>query len=188
LEELGLPFTEITLDRDAGALRAADYLRLNPLGRVPTLVDDGFVLTETPAILLYLADKHPERGLTPRAGTPERARMEQWIYLAQNELEPALTFAFKLRHRVPEAEKLPAVLPFCRAQFDEAAAVLEAHVADRPHLLDSGFSVADVILACVLSWAEADGFMVGFPNLERYRKAQLSRPAATRAFATDPPS
>jgi glutathione S-transferase len=82
LEELGLPYREVTLDRAKGEHRRPEYLGINPLGRVPALVDGDFVLTETAAICLHLAEQHPERGLAPRPGTPERARMNQWLFLA----------------------------------------------------------------------------------------------------------
>jgi glutathione S-transferase len=188
LEELGLPYREITLDRAAGEHRKPAFLKINPLGRVPAIVDGDAVLTETAAICLHLADSRPEKGLTPRAGSLERARMNQWLFLAQNELEAPLTVAFKLQHRVPEAERLPAVVPFCQRTFGEAAAVLEAHLAGRSNLLDSGFSVADANLACILAWAKGDGLLESLPNLDRYRQTHLARPAALRAFAGDEPS
>ena len=79
LEELGVPFTLKLVDRTANAHKAADYLRMNPNGLIPVLVDGDLVLYETAAICLHLVDSHPGAGLAPALGTRERAHFYKWL-------------------------------------------------------------------------------------------------------------
>lgn len=81
LEELGVPFELVLVDRDRNEHKGAEYLKLNPSGRIPVLVDGDLVLSETAAICLHLVDRHPQAGFTPALGTPERgqsARASTW--------------------------------------------------------------------------------------------------------------
>ncbi|HEY0845691.1 MAG TPA: glutathione S-transferase N-terminal domain-containing protein [Noviherbaspirillum sp.] len=73
LEELGVPYELVLVDREQNAHKQADYLKLNPTGRIPVLIDRDLVLFETAAICLHLVDRHPEAGLAPAVGTAERA-------------------------------------------------------------------------------------------------------------------
>lgn len=188
LEEIGAPYREVKLDRAAGEHKLPAFLAINPLGRVPTLVDGDTAVSETAAILLHLADRHPDARLAPQCGTPARTRLMEWLFLTYNELEAPLTVAFQLTARVPEPERLPAVAPWCQARFAEAARVFESRLAGRSTLLDEGFGVGDITLAGILSWAHDDGLLDPFPALAGYRRAMLDRPAARRAYADDTPT
>ena|SRR6185295_7979194 len=77
LEELGTPFELLYVDRGANAQKSPAYLRLNPNGLIPVLVDGGLLLYETAAICLHLADTHPQAGLAPASGTPERPAVKR---------------------------------------------------------------------------------------------------------------
>ena len=79
LEELGAPFELVLVDRANAAHRSPEYLKLNPNGQIPVLVNGNFVLYETAAICLYLADMHPEARLAPPLQTNERAHFYQWL-------------------------------------------------------------------------------------------------------------
>jgi len=79
LREIGAPFELRLVDRTQDAQKSADYLRLNPNGRIPVLIDGELVLFETAAIVLHLVDRHPEAGLAPRPGTPERPQFYKWM-------------------------------------------------------------------------------------------------------------
>jgi glutathione S-transferase len=79
LREIGAPFELRLVDRTQDAQKSADYLRLNPNGRIPVLIDGELVLFETAAIVLHLVDLHPEAGLAPLPGTPERAQYYKWM-------------------------------------------------------------------------------------------------------------
>src|ERR1700757_2723063 len=90
LEELGLSYDLVLVDRAKNAQKSNDYLKINPNGRIPTLVDGDLVLFEAVAIVLHLVDKHPEAGLAPKVGTPERAKFYQWLTFLTNSLQEEL--------------------------------------------------------------------------------------------------
>src|ERR1700751_3470900 len=79
VREIGAPFELRLVDRTRDAQKSADYLRLNPNGRIPVLVEGDLVLFETAAIVLHMVDRHPEAGLAPPPGTPERAQFYKWM-------------------------------------------------------------------------------------------------------------
>src|ERR1700757_1363629 len=90
LEELGLSYDLVLVDRAKNAQKSNDYLKINPNGRIPTLVDGDLVLFEAVAIVLHLVDQHPGAGLAPKVGTPERAKFYQWMTFLTNSLQEEL--------------------------------------------------------------------------------------------------
>src|SRR3954471_9638709 len=97
LEELGVPFALKYVDRTVGAHKSPEYLRLNPNGLIPVLVDGPLVLYETAAIVLHLADTHPKAGLAPALGTAERAHFYKWLMWMTNTVQVSL-----IRYFYPE--------------------------------------------------------------------------------------
>src|SRR3984957_20838087 len=89
LQEMQLDFESILVDLPAREHHAAEFLKINPAAKVPVLVDGTLVLIESVAIVLYLADKYPEKGFTP-ANVEDRGRMTQWLLFAAAELEQPL--------------------------------------------------------------------------------------------------
>lgn len=94
LEEIGVPYTRLLVDRMAGAHKTPEYLRLNPNGLIPLLVDGDHVVYETAAIALHLCDTQPQAGLAPRSGSGERASFYQWLMWLTNTLQAALIVFF----------------------------------------------------------------------------------------------
>lgn len=155
-----------------------DYRAVNPKGLVPALrLDDGEVLTENPAILLYLADRDPQAGLAP-AGF-ERYRLQQWLSFVGSELHKVV-FSPLISRAADAAAKARA-----REQGAERFAYLDAHLAGRDWLLDR-FSVADAYLAVVLNWAPLVKFdLDAYPNVAAYRDRAHARPSIARALAEE---
>ncbi|HYB09046.1 MAG TPA: glutathione S-transferase [Alphaproteobacteria bacterium] len=153
LEEIGAPFQLIFLDRAKNAQKAPKYLRLNPHGRIPTLVEGDLVLYEAAAICLHLCDRHPSAGLAPEIGSNERAHFYKWLIYLTNTLQ---------------AEMMPYYYPDRWAADDAAAssikrraeanmgAMLEkiesALMADGPYLLGKRFSAADLYFLMLCGW------------------------------------
>ena len=94
LEERGVPFELVLVDRAADAHKRPDYLKLNPNGLIPVLTDGDFVLYETAAICLYLCDRYPAAGLAPDLGSAERAQFYKWLVWLTNTLQTALIIYF----------------------------------------------------------------------------------------------
>jgi len=94
LRELDVPFEIERADIDSGRNRSPEYLRLNPEGRVPTLIVDGAPVRETAALLMLLAERHPGAGLAPAVGAPDRAAWLEWMLYLANTLQPAFRLWF----------------------------------------------------------------------------------------------
>jgi glutathione S-transferase len=184
IEELGVPCEVKHIDLQAGDQKKPDYLKLNPNGTVPTLVDGDLVLWESAAICQYLADKFPEKRLAPPVGTPERGKYYQWIHYAMSGLEPPAVTIFLHTMRLPEAERIPALVEGARTQLDAAIKVVDGALAGRDWILGSQFSAADVMVGSTLAWAQMMGLVSDkTPNVAAYLARCAARPAMQRASA-----
>jgi glutathione S-transferase len=155
LLDLGVPFELVTLDFAAGAQQDPDYRRLNPQGRVPTLVIDGSPFTESAALLMLLAERHPEAGFAPAVGSPQRAAyLERMLFLA-NSLLPAYRNWFYAETDGDPAGAA-AVAERARTQIEAAWAHLDAVLADgRPFLLGDRKTAADHLATMLARWSRA---------------------------------
>ncbi|RVT86025.1 glutathione S-transferase family protein [Inhella crocodyli] len=186
LEELGLPFELVPVDTATGAHRQAPYLRLNPNGVIPTLEDGELVLYETVAILMHLADTHPEGGLLPAMGTPERAQAMKWLIWSTNTLQATLIAYFYPERWAPDhpAEVKATVQARIRPMLQQLDEVL----ADgRPWFMGAAFSLVDVMVFMLSRWTRHfdDHPARGFPHLGPYLQRVLARPAVQRVFARE---
>ena len=153
LLEIGAPHELKLVDFDAGAQRDPAYLALNPGGRVPTLLIDGRPVSESAALLMLLAERHPEARLAPAPGTPEREAWHQWIlYLSTT---PAAAFRFWFYPQdLGAAEHPPAVREALQRRIEGAWDRVDAHLAARgPWLLGRDFSGADLLLTMLMRWS-----------------------------------
>ena len=190
LEELGVPFTLKLVDRTANAHKAADYLRMNPNGLIPVLVDGDLVLYETAAICLHLVDSHPGAGLAPALGTRERAHFYKWLVWMTNTLQATLLLYFYPERWVDEGNSAGAgeIKAHAEArigalleQLDDA---LAAHGA--PWLLGRDYSALDPLAFVLCRWTRgfarpARSLTHLGPDLERV----LARAALGRVFAAE---
>src|SRR5262245_45870944 len=110
LEEIGVPYELVRLDLQKADHQQPDYMKANPNGAVPALVDGDLALFESAAICQYLADKFPEKRLAPPLGTPARARYYQWIHYAMSGLEPPLVTLFLHTMMRPEKDRIPVLV------------------------------------------------------------------------------
>jgi glutathione S-transferase len=180
-EELGLPYQHLPVEiGDAGA-RTPEFLALNPNGRLPVIVDDGFVLFESLAITLYLAKKHSLGKLYPAALEAE-ARALQWSFWAIGEVDRGVNIWSLHAVRLPPEERdaglREAALKVVAAPFG----VLDAALARQLYLLGTDFTVADLNVAAVTSRA-VDMDLSAVPNLKAWLERCLDRPAARAALA-----
>jgi glutathione S-transferase len=153
LLELGVPYKLEKVDFDKGAQRSADYLRLNPRGQVPTLVIDGKPYFESAALLMILAERHPEARLAPAPGSPLRADWYQWIAFFTNSLGPA----YRLWFYPPDfgaEEHPPAVQDALRRSIEGVWAFVDAHLqANGPYMLGENFSGVDLLAIMYMRWS-----------------------------------
>lgn len=177
LQELGADFEAVTVDLMKGEHRRPEFLELNPAGKLPVLVDDGLVLNESAAIVLYLAEKYPDRGLMP-TGLRERAEAYRWICFAVTELEQPLWRISRHTAILPEKDRLPADVALARREFLPMAAVLEKHMKDRAYVLGDRVSAVDFVVAYTLDWANEVQLLGDFPGLRAYLERMYARPRA----------
>ncbi|GAB1578770.1 glutathione S-transferase family protein [Bordetella petrii] len=182
LQELDAEFEFVPVNLLAGEHRHPDFLRLNPAGKLPVLVDGDQVITESAAIVMYLADKYADKGLMP-ANLQDRAQAYRWSLFAVTELEQPLWRIARHSFVYPEARRLPADIPLAREEFREMAAVLEQHMAGREFIVGDRISIADCVTAYVLDWGNENGLVADLPNLNAYLERMYARPKAPQRIA-----
>lgn len=180
LEEAGADYEFVTVDLSKGEHRQPQFLKLNPGGKVPVLVDGDLVLTESAAICTYIGEKFPASGLVPAEPT-ERARYFQWCFFAMCELETPLWTMAKHSQLLPQERRVPAIAKTCIWEFQRAAAVLAQHMADREYAVGNRFTADDILLGGTLNWARKAGVGLGSAVLEAYAKRMAARPGLVRA-------
>src|SRR5467141_1189098 len=146
LQELGTDFEAVTVNMLAGEHRSPEFLKINPAGKLPVLVDGDLVLTESVAIVLYLAEKYPEKRLVP-ADLARRAELNRWLLFAATELEQPLWRIARHTSLYPPEKRLAAEIPIARQDFLDMAAVLEKHMDGRQFLVGDTVTVAAFVAA-----------------------------------------
>jgi glutathione S-transferase len=151
LLELDAAYELRRVDLGAGAQRDPEYLKLNPGGVVPTLIVDGAPCWETAALALLLVERHPEAGLAPPPGSPQRPEFLQWLFYLANGLQPAFRWWF-----YPEADEPDASVIKANAgrRIEAAWDRLDAHLAGRgPYLLGAAPGVVDLYATMLMRWS-----------------------------------
>lgn len=178
--ELGLPYDHDDLLPRSPGTRTAAYLALNPNARVPTIEDDGFVLSESMAINLYLAKKH-NSPLYPRSAQDE-ALCWQWSFWETDRLDRQIVNYQNHSSGLPEAERKPAVAEAAWAEMVPALDVLDGALARSGWLVGDAFSIADLNVAAAL-YRGLTLDLSRWPRVTTWLRACWDRPAAQRARA-----
>lgn len=155
LEECGADYRIVPIDFAKGENKTPDFLKLNPMGKLPTIVHRGVVVTETPAIIAYLADLHPQAGLAPPIGDPARGTWYRWLFFGGSCFEPAL---------LDTATKRPPADPGMTGygSYEQVLNALKIALTPGPWLLGDRFSAADIYVGSEINWA----MMFGAPDLK----------------------
>lgn len=178
LEELGAPY-----ELRPARLGTADLRGLSLSNKGPVLVDDDFVLTDSAAICLYLAEKHADADMGPRDAR-ERATMTSWLFFAQAELEAPMWT--KLKHRVLLPREMRRdVDPWIEREFAREAKTLHRRLGDASYAMGERFTCVDVIVGHCGQWAINGKFEIASPRVAAYFERVLSRPAYRRAIAAE---
>jgi glutathione S-transferase len=186
LLEIGAPHELRLVDFAADAQHDPAYLKLNPRGVVPTLVIDGRAYFESVALLMLLAERHPEAKLAPAPGTPERAAWYQWMVFLSN----TLMSTYRLWFYPPElgaAEHTPAVRAAVQKKIEGVWDQLDAQLAAHgPYLLGAEFSGADLLLTMLMRWSRnMPRPATGWPALKRLADTVRARPSWQKLYAIE---
>jgi len=175
LEELGLPYRTVRLDLKAAEQKAPAYLAINPMGKVPAITDAAAVVTENPAICLYLADRYSPGVLAPAFDDPARGAYLRWAVFSTAVLEPAV-----YAHATATAADGFGV---GWGDFDAVRQALDQAVTPGPWLLGDRFTAADVALGANISVALFNKMLPSTPALAAYNERLTARPAYQAAAA-----
>jgi glutathione S-transferase len=182
LEELGIPYELRTLPFTAESLKSPEYLRVNPLGKVPAIQDGEAQMFESGAIVEYLVEKYGNGRLAPAPGTPARALYLQWIHFAEGTAMPPISELAQHTMFKPEAERIPALVPDAQARIQNWLTTVESALAGRDHLCGGDFTAADVMLGYSLLLTKWFGLLGDRPNLTAYLARLEARPALQKAL------
>lgn len=178
LEESGLAYEPMPIDTRAGDQFKPEFLAINPNGKVPAIVDDGKIIFDSNAILLYLAEK------TGKFLPKDRADLLSWLMFVATGIGPYSGQAVHFRHFAPE--KVPYADNRYQYEAKRHFGILDAHLATRKYMVGEEYSVVDM---SVWGWARMVPFIVGeeawasLPNVKRLHDEITARPAAARAVA-----
>jgi GST-like protein len=178
LEELGLPYDIRKIDMMGGEQKQQWFLDICPNGRIPAIVDDGFAVFESGAILMYLAEKTGQLMPSDVAG---RSRVIQWLMFQMGGVGPMMGQANVFFRYFPE--KIPAAIARYQGEGRRLFTVLDAQLAKTEYLAGDDYSIADIANWCwtrIASWSGID--TDGLPHLSRWHAAIAARPAAIKGI------
>ncbi|HEU6441499.1 MAG TPA: glutathione S-transferase family protein [Microvirga sp.] len=179
LEEVGQPYRTEILEFGT-TMKSPDFLAFNPMGKVPTIIHKGTVVTEAAAICAYLADAFPEAGLAPPSGDLRRGPYYRWMFFAAGPVEAAVSNK-ALGFEVPDERR--AMVGYGGPA--DVVNALEYAVTQSEYIAGDRFSAADVYVGSQIGWGMMFGTLEKRPALEAYWRRISSRPAAVRAREID---
>jgi glutathione S-transferase len=186
LEETAHPYRARKIDIHGGDNDTPEYRSIHPRGLVPVLATDGGLLTEAPAILLHLADAHPEAQLAPAAGTLARTRCYEWLLLGATHPHPAFARVMRPERLTGDAAAVESVRARGSADFWAALQNLDGRLADRSYALGDGYSICDPYLMIFFLWGRFLGLPVGdLPGYAAHFARVVGRPAVQRAITAE---
>jgi glutathione S-transferase len=173
LVQIGAPYQLHQVSLGAEQQRGRAYASLNPQRKLPTLVTPaGEVLTESAAIVLVLDERHPEAGLFPARGRPERAQALRWLLFMAAEMYPLIEIIDYPDRFAPEPTAAPALREVARRFWRERFLLVEGAISGTPWLLPSGFCCTDVYLAVLGRWTQSDAWRTAnLPKVDAIARA-----------------
>lgn len=179
LEELDVPYDMVALNMQADEQRSPEYLAINPMGKVPAIRHGETLITEQPAIMMYLADLYPEKNLAPAIGDALRGAYLRWMVFYGSCYEPAI-----MDRSMPERAPLPR-MQCGYGTYDDVMNVLAAQLETGPWLLGERFTAADVLWGTALNYGFLFKLVPDLPAFKAYVERVMTRPAIVRALEKD---
>lgn len=181
LEEVNVPYRLQVLDFDKREHKTPEYLAINPMGKVPTIVHRGVVVTEAAAICAYLADAFPDAALAPPSSDPARGTYLRWLFFGAGCIEPALVDRMYAR----PAPDRPGALGY--GSYADTLNALEQAISPGPFILGERFSAADVYVGAEIGWGLMGKSLEPRQVFREYFERLSQRPAFQRANGPLPP-
>ncbi len=186
LREMTVPFELRLVDRATEAQRSPGYLRVNPNGLIPALMDGDIVLYEAAAIVLHLVERFPAAGLSPPVGTAARAQLLKWMVHLSNTPQAQFMAWFYPEKFTAEAGCLAAVKQGARVRLERMFEIIAGELGEAPYLLGERFSAADLFLFMLVRWGRNMPRPARtWPALAAHAARVWARPAVQQAFAAE---
>lgn len=183
---MAVDYELVLVDRKANEQKSESYMKLNPTGRIPTLVDGDLTLFESAAICLHLCDKHTESKLVPAIGDPDRPKFHQWLSYLTTTLQPELmVYFYPAKHTTDPAGEL-AIVQAQELRVADMCSFLDDALEGREFLLGSRISVCDYFLFMLSHWGS--GFSrppLSYPNLGAYLRRLAKRDTVKAVCAVE---
>ncbi|MEH6629296.1 MAG: glutathione S-transferase family protein [Halopseudomonas aestusnigri] len=184
LEELGADYELIYVDRNNQAHKSADYLALNPTGRIPVLEDGAMVISETAAICLHLADRHPEGRMVPDVATPERAKFYQWLMFLTNTVQTEFLIYFYSDRYSTDVDNAAEIKAAAEARLNDYFRIIDEQLGKKgPYMMGKAVSLLDFYVLMLSRWGR---FLENKPRDLKYIgknvKLMSKRPSVISAF------
>ncbi|MFP2929972.1 glutathione S-transferase family protein [Pyxidicoccus sp. 3LG] len=171
LDECGAQYELVPISLEKREHKTPEFLKINPAGKLPALVDGAARVFEGPAICIYLADKFPEANLAPKIGAPERGRYLSLLVYATAQVEPAMGDHFA---------SAPTMRQRGWTDYESMLNAVEQELGDGPYLFGDWFTAADVMLGSMFIWARILGKSTDRPRIEAYVDRLMGRPKGLR--------
>lgn len=179
LEEVGQPYETVVLDY-ASTMKGPDYLKINPMGKVPAIKHGDTVVTEAAAICAYLADAFPQANLAPASGSKDRGPYYRWLFYAAGPVEAMVSNHSMGWVAPPDKQRM-----FGYGSREAVLDTLEQAVSAKDYLAGGKFSAADLYVGAHIGWGMQFGSLEKRPAFETYFARLAARPAAKRANEID---
>ena len=171
LYHMGLDYELLLVDKKSNSQKSSAYLKLNPAGRIPTLIDDGQVIFESPAICIHLCEQHPEYNLIPTLGTRERPLFFQWLTYLNNTLQAELMVRYYPHRHTNDENCIPNIIAAQNERIAEALAIINNQLSDKAYLLGDQITACDFFLFMLALWSPPiKESPLKFPDLANYLK------------------
>lgn len=161
-----LNYELILVERKSNLQKSQEYLKLNPAGRIPTLVDNGLAVFESPAICIHLCEQHPEHQLIPALGTTERPLFFQWLAYLNNTLQAELMVRYYPHRHTIDDNGIPGVMAAQEERIAEALNIVDKQLEGKNYLLGEAITACDYFLFMLAEWClPFKHSPVSYPNL-----------------------
>jgi glutathione S-transferase len=186
LEEAGAPYEAVRLDFASQAQRSPEYLAINPKGRVPALVTENGTITETPALLLFVAQRFPAAELAPLTDPFALAQVQEFNSYLCATVHVAHAHGRRGPRWADDAAAIEAMKRKVASNMTECFELIERKMLQGPWVIGGRFSICDPYLFTIGSWLEGDGVdTTRLPRVIEHRRRMLARPAVQKAVAVE---
>lgn len=177
LYHMGLDYELLLVDKKSNSQKSTKYLKLNPAGRIPTLIDDGQAIFESAAICIHLCEQHPEYDLIPTLGSRERPLFFQWLTYLTNTLQAELMVRYYPHRHTNDEDSIPNIVAAQDELIASALSVINDQLSDKQYLLGSQITACDFFLFMLSEWSlPIEKSPLRFSYLANYLKRLSSHP------------